>query len=410
MGHRKTILIVGVGTELYRGYILRSVCASYDVAILSSDEAEWARPYTKEICYFDNGSTTNNVFAAVSKIASRLQIAGVLTCEERYVEMANAIAGELALPANTMETAFACRDKHLMRAAFARRRVPTAQSVLVRSVSEATSAAKQIGFPVVVKPRSLSGSIGVQYLSNAFELEQSLVGISDVIGEGVLQRKGVLIEEYLSGPEVSVESVVVDGKVEIAAITRKQLGFHPFFEELGHMVSPHEPVADAKRIGEAVHQAHRALNIQRGVTHAELRLTPSGPRMLEIALRLGGDRIPDLVHVATGINLAAAAADIAVGKMPNTIPTKSRAAGIRFIYPPYDCNVVAVPDKGLPEMDGVIEVSLSARPGQVYRLPPRGFLARLGLVIAEGETCDACAKTLDDAVADTEIVCQPADP
>ena len=90
---------------------------------------------------------------------------------------------------------------------------------------------------------------------------------------------GVLVEEYLDGPEISVDSVVFQGQVDCVHVARKRLGFEPYFEEVGHLVTEwsHEPWAQPVR--ELVAQAHRALSVTHGVTHAEIRLTREGPRL-----------------------------------------------------------------------------------------------------------------------------------
>jgi biotin carboxylase len=88
-----------------------------------------------------------------------------------------------------------------------------------------------------------------------------------------------------------------------------------------------------------------------GVTHAEIRLTRKGPRLVELNGRLGGDLIPFNSAMATGIDLVAAAAELALGRRPALTATRSFAAEVRFVYPPYDCVV------------GSIDVERAARAG-----------------------------------------------
>ncbi|MCY1708689.1 ATP-grasp domain-containing protein [Pannonibacter sp. SL95] len=401
---RKRLLIVGPGTELYRGYILKSLRQKYDLVILSADEASWAQPFAEKVCYFDNSNPNQSIFSVSRALAAEYRIDGVLTCEERFVEFASAIAFELRLNGNSLETAMACRDKHKMRQRFAAASVPSAKSLLARTKKDMHAAAEEIGYPVVVKPRDMSGSLGVQLIDNQAELELSYQMILKIVGEEGLARKGVLIEEYLSGPEVSVECAVVDGKVEIVGMTHKALGFAPFFEELGHVVSPNNCVSEAAEISAVVCSAHAALGICTGVTHAELRLTEAGARMIEIALRLGGDRIPQLVHISTGVDLALLSGDIASRSEADFVAKRARCAAIRFVYPEYDCVVKSLPEnRSLVDIKGVTEFSWCAAENKVHLLPPRGFLSRLALIVAEGETVSECEATLEAAMSVLKI-------
>jgi hypothetical protein len=83
----------------------------------------------------------------------------------------------------------------------------------------------------------------------------------------------VLVEEYLDGREISVDSVIFEGLVDCVRVARKRLGFEPYFEEVGHLVTEwcHEPWA--LPIREPVVQTHRVLGVTHGVTHADISLT-----------------------------------------------------------------------------------------------------------------------------------------
>src|SRR5207249_7492479 len=105
---------------------------------------------------------------------------------------------------------------------------------------------------------------------------------------------GVLIEEYVEGPEYSVEGFMDGGSVRVACITSKFLGPEPHFVEAGHVVPGSISEPERRRVVAYVGRVVAALRLDRGPFHAELRCTPHGPLLIEIAARLGGDRIPDL--------------------------------------------------------------------------------------------------------------------
>lgn len=151
----------------------------------------------------------------------------------------------------------------------------------------------------------------------------------------------------------------------------------------------HEPWADA--VLSVVTEAHAALGIRTGLTHTELRLTPTGPRVVEVNGRLGGDFIPLLGALATGVDLVAAACDIALGRTPDLTPTRDRCAEVTFVYPPHDGQVRSLDLSAAEAVPGVERaVALAAR-GTELLLPPRGIVPRLAALLVTGDTPEQCA-------------------
>ncbi|WP_460371062.1 ATP-grasp domain-containing protein, partial [Actinocorallia lasiicapitis] len=187
---------------------------------------------------------------------------------------------------------------------------------IARDVAAATALAAGLGYPVVLKPRALSGSIGVVRVGSAAELESAFPAVLGArTGLSARAHLGVLVEEYLDGPEYSVDAVTSGGVTRILVVAEKTLGFAPFFEETGHLV-PARPVPGLDDAVELVVRAHAALGLDSMTTHTEVRLTPAGPRLVEINARLGGDLIPYLGRLALGVDAPGAAADVAMGRVP----------------------------------------------------------------------------------------------
>ncbi|MFJ3770916.1 hypothetical protein ACIPX0_04390 [Streptomyces sp. NPDC090075] len=134
-------------------------------------------------------------------------------------------------------------------------------------------------------------------------------------------------------PRVSAETVVLDGEIRIAAITRTTLGPAPARQPLRHLVHAHDGLLHNRFLRLAVDRTVHALGLTRGVLHIGLTLTDRGPRVTGVTPYLPGDLIPLLVRRATGVDLAQAAAALATGEVPDTTPTRQRAAAIQFAYP-----------------------------------------------------------------------------
>lgn len=398
------LLVIASGSQFYREYALQAVARRYPVVLLNDKPNTWQAPYLLDFVQVPL-IERNAMLEGAARLHERYRFAGVLTYDEAFVEEHAAVAHLLQLPANSVQTARLCRDKYLMRQCWLEAGVPSARSVLVQSQSAAQEAAASIGYPVVLKPRGLAASVGVIRVDSAEDLAAGyqVAGINPHPSYRAA-GSGVLVEEYLQGPEISVECALVDGQLHIVALTRKQVGFAPGFEELGHTVAPQEPLPQEAAIREVVQAAHRALGIQLGVTHAELRLTPQGPRMIELGLRCAGDLIPYVVELATGIDLFAVAANLAAGEQPVLQPSRQLAAAISFLYPPYDARVLATAvQPAASALPWLKQVAFSAHPGGEFRLPPRGFLSRLGYVVVTGSSVSECQERVDRAKALVDI-------
>jgi biotin carboxylase len=144
-------------------------------------------------------------------------------------------------------------------------------------------------------------------------------------------------------------------------------------------------------------RAHRVLGIEDGITHSEARLTERGPLIIEINGRVGGDLIPFLGKVATGIDPGEVMLDVALGQRPEITRTRRAAAGIRFGYPDHDCLVhsVQVP----VQAPGLVTASPMIEPETTLRLPPGGYIARHSFVVCEADDPQTCEERLDAAAA-----------
>ncbi|WUH90339.1 ATP-grasp domain-containing protein [Streptomyces sp. NBC_00433] len=398
------------GDFSYRGFGLQQVAAAYDVVVIDSapPTAEHA-PYVAdfEIAYpYDEQS----LLAAGRALAERHVLAGVMTWTEWMLVPTARLAEHLGLPSNTPEVMLACRNKAVSRTAFARAGVPSAASMKAATLLEAGMATDTVGgFPVVIKPAAYAASVGVIHVDRGEDLPGAFAFAS---AGAALSRESteVLVEEYLDGPEVSVETVTFAGTTIPVAVTRKSLGSLPYFEETGHAVAAGDPLL--AQTGPVAVAAVRALGVEFGVCHTELRLTTRGPRVVEVNARLAGDMIGHLVELATGIQLARAAADIACGCAPDLTPTRHQAAAVRIRYPETSgtvtaCHLTRGFAAGTPWLD---RATWLCQEGDRLVLPPEGssFTARAGLVVVTAPTAALAAARAERALGHMSVDIDPA--
>ena len=395
MNERPRLLLVTTGSWIYRAYLLASLAQDHDVWLFSDRDLDWAGPHIVGHTRLD----TSDVDAMIEP-ARAVAPDGVMTWDEPRVVHTARLAAALGLPGCTPESALRCRDKHATRTALAAAGVPQATSILVTTLAQAREAAEQTGYPLVLKARALGASIGVVMVERPDQLAARfrIARGADVPTVTELPPGDVLVEEYLQGPEISVDAGFADGVMSIGFLARKQIGYPPYFEEIGHLVDGADPLLVDDQLRKVLVAAHEAVGYHTGWSHTELRLTPDGPKVVEINARIGGDRIPHLAELATGVRTASAAAAIACGRAPDVRPVRSRVAGIRFCYPDRDvvAREVRIDWERMPATVAFAEPI--AEPGQQLLLPPAGHVSsRYAYVTVVADTVEQCTADLSAA-------------
>ncbi|MFI6950304.1 ATP-grasp domain-containing protein [Streptomyces sp. NPDC050422] len=290
---------------------------------------------------------------------------GVITSCDYYLPMAARIAARLNLPGPAPAAVEnACR-KDATRRVLAEAGVPGPRFAVCGDHAEAVRAARELGLPLVLKPVDLCAGMFVRRVDDEAglaEAHRALTGFP-VNARGQRRAPVVLLEEFLPGPEVSVETVTFAGRTEVVGVTDKTTGGEPAFVETGHMFPAALGDKDARVARETAVRAVDALGLDSVVAHTEIKLTPDGPRVVEVNPRPAGNRITELVRHVTGIDLAAACVDLALGQTPDLRPraTGLHSAAIAFLVPGTAGVLEGVDGAdGVGEASDVLELSVAA--------------------------------------------------
>jgi biotin carboxylase len=407
------ILVMGCGRRHYREYLLSLAAARHPLWLFDESEITWQREFVRGGSVLDVRDT-DAVLAAAHELAATTRVAGVLSWDEMLAFNTAHVARELGLPGAGTDAAEACRDKLRGRQALTAAGVAQPKFEFATDAAHAIAAADRIGYPVVVKPRGMAASIGVSLARDARAAREAFhaADAASRLPAAPSYPGGALIEEYLTGPEISIDGAVLDGCYTPMFVARKTVGMHPYFEELGHIVNAADDLLADPRLLDMLAAAHRAIDFRYGVTHTEVKLTERGPVIVEINGRLGGDLIPLLGQLATGTDPGAVAVDLALGVQPDIRRDhEDRCVGVRFGYPPQDCVVESVSVPQSAPDNGVLAAATLVDPGAELRLPPAGFIARHSYVICAGRDPDDCAALLDTALAQVRLIARelPAD-
>ncbi|MFD3806660.1 ATP-grasp domain-containing protein [Streptomyces sp. NPDC058619] len=332
--------------------------------------------------------------AAAARAHARTPLSGVVSGSEFYVDAAARIAHQLGLPGLPLETAEAVRDKTRMRSLLSAAGIRVPRYAPVLAPGDLDAAAAAVGFPCVLKPAAGSGSIQVSRVDDREQLHAAYRRLADRADFVFDQPEDgrALLEQYLDGPEYSVEGYVSGDRVTIVSLTRKLLGAEPYFVELGHVVQADLGPDARSRIGDYTTAVVTGLGIGLGPFHAEVRLTEEGPVLVEIGARLAGDRIAELITLATGVSLRHIMVAAHTGLDPETAtppaqPAAKYAAVHFFTAPGLDV---------LDRIDGldvlerhprVVEVRTYLRPGDPVPAA-RDLRCRLGHVVFTADSAE----------------------
>lgn len=329
---KKAILIFGLG-ELQKSIINRA--KQMGLYIVGIDPCEDA-VCRNEVDAFE--VVGGQDFEKTIAVACKYNIAAVVTAAtDKPLVMMARVAKELGLQFYSEETAIWSTDKYQMKQRFIEYGIPCARGRVIKSAEEA----KDLDFPLILKPRDNSGSRGVILCRNIDELS---IAMNEALQYTCMDS--VLVEEFIKGSEYSIESLHYNGKSEVVQFTEKRTTPFPYNVELGHIQPANISEAHQKEICTIISKIGKALKFENCPSHTELKINDRGIFVIETSPRLGGDYITStLTPLSTGVNVEDQLLHIALGEQVDCTPKHSQYSGIRFFSFDTDSVISAIPDK-----------------------------------------------------------------
>ncbi|MBN1498822.1 MAG: alpha-hydroxy-acid oxidizing protein [Spirochaetes bacterium] len=341
----------------------------------------------------------------VAKSQNKLTpISGVLTVGTDASMTVAAVANALNLPGIKFEDAEAATNKIHMRSRFKEHNVPSVEFRAVWTLSEAKDACKKLGLPVVIKPSDNMGARGVMLIENLNSISDAFHSAKSASPSGE-----IIIEQYMPGPELSIDAVIYKGEVTFTGIADRIIEDLPYFIEKGHNMPsalPEKDIEEAKRV---MTLGIRALGLNHGFAKGDIKVTPEGVKIGEIAARLsGGFMSTHTFPYSTGIDLMKAAIEISTGQEPGNLePLFNRVSIERsIITEPGIIKKITGLDEA-KNIDGIDDIFMDAKPGD-RMVKPTSNVDKAGHIIATADTLDqaeeiiAKAKKLINIEIDTE--------
>ena len=268
---------------------------------------------------------------SVVECAKKHNIDGVMTlASDMPMRTVAAVSKELGLVGITEETALKATNKACMREALKKEGVPIPEFYKVSNRDEYNEAAAKFNVPFIVKPADNSGSRGIIKIEDI--TNKKLIFEAYNYSKSSSRNGDVVVEEYMNGPEVSVETLTLNGECHVIQITDKITTGAPHFVEMGH-TQPSQLDDETKlKISEVAKMANKAVGITNGPSHTEIIVTKDGPKIVELGARLGGDCITThLVPLSTGVDMVECCIKIALGEVPDVNIKFCKGSAIRYL-------------------------------------------------------------------------------
>lgn len=351
----------------YRPVLVSENASRYDLSGISAD-----------IVGADTADTAS-VLNVCRELSEKAPVAGVMSTSEYYVKIAAEVAEALLLPGPSSCAVEACRDKSAQRMAMLECGLACPRHAVITNANGLDQIS--LRFPVVIKPVSGSGSVGVKFCSNAVLLEEA---VNTYFDNGHKNERNIdsgrvlLVEEYIRGSEYSAE---VFGR-KILGFTAKHLGPLPYFVETGHDFAIELPEKMRNRAEKAILSLCDQMGLDFGAKHVEFRIYDDEIYIIEVNPRLAGGHIPTVMEYAFGEKkLIDQIIDVYAGIRTDIDPTSIICpVSIRFIIPPHDGVLRKAAIRDGIDKDSLLETRMYKRCGDYVSLHG-DFRDRIGHII-----------------------------
>ena len=337
------------------------------------------------------------------RVAIREKIDGVIhPCSEVAMNCMGYINEKLNLAGVKRDVIERATNKEKMRRAFEEYGAPSPKSFGLNSFDGIESVLGQLKGDFIIKPSRSSGSRGVTKIIKGTDIEIIREAFDRAYNES--RDNSVVIEDFVDGPEFSVEIIVYDSEVHVLAVTDKKTTEAPYFVELGHNQPSLFSKEDTDKIKDAAIRGVKALGLSNCEAHAEVKLSKDGAFLMEIGARLGGDFIStELVHLSTGIDMVAASLSLVLGLKPDLEPkTKGQGAAIRY-FTPKPGVVTSIENTEIANKEYVQCIDIYSHIGDTIRCV-KSSLDRSGHVIVVGKDAKEAVERAEYIVDNINII------
>ena len=318
---------------------------------------------------------------------------GVMTAGTDASMTVAAVANALGLPGIRYVDAEAASNKVKMRKRLKEHNVPIPEFAPVWTIQDARDALDTLKFPLVIKPSDNMGARGVIKVNNREELHAAFKHAKKYSPTGE-----VILEEFMPGPEVSVDALSWNGNIRMTGIADRIIEREPYFIEVGHNMPSKFSKEILDEIEDVMTRGMRALGINLGAGKGDIKITPQGVKVGEIAARLSGGFMSAYTYpLSTGVNLYRGAILIALGEEPDDLEPKLNLVSIERSLIASPGKIVSISGiEEAKEIEGVNEIFLQSKVGDIIT-DPTNNIEKSGHIIITAQTLDKAEEIFEKA-------------
>lgn len=389
----------------YRGPDFVAAAAELGVDLVVATEGELPLAPGVEAVVPIDCSDPRSAARALVDAAETLPLDAVLGVDDNGVMVAALAAEALGLPHNPVGAVAATRDKAVMREFLEASGVAQPRFGTADDTDEALRLAASIGYPVVVKPRTLSASRGVIRADDDESLAEAWDRAAAIVADAG-HALPILVEEFVAGDEVAVEALATPQGVEVLAVFDKPDPLTgPYFEETLYVTPSRKPAATLTEVERLLERAVAALGLAHGPLHAEFRLSGDGPKVVEVASRsIGGLCGRSLRFGMLGQSLEALLIRAVLGLPRRGMGREESASGVMMLPIPRSGVLRAVRGQAaVGEVEGITGLEITVPVGREIRSLPEGD-RYLGFLFASADSPEEVEAALREAHGLLDVV------
>ncbi len=391
------LLVMTTATYRARAFVDAAARSGIPIVVGSDREPALGSLWPERFLGLDFDDVAKSV-RRVEAFASAWPIAGVVAAEDDGVVLAAAIARRLGLRHAAPVAVARARDKRLMREALQRAGVPSPWFLSASADEDAAELAHEVEYPCVLKPPALSMSRGVLRANTPAEFAEAFPRVVQIMRDAGIGDPEVLVEGYVPGAEVAVEGLLTDGRLRVLAVFDKPDEMAgPTFEETLYVTPTRLDAETCRRVEAVTSDMCRALGLDHGPVHAELRVNDGGIWPIEIAPRSIGGLCSLALRFRGGVSLEQLLLRHAAGEDVGDWEREPAASGVLMIPIPRGGILHAVHGvEAAREVPGVDEVRVTIPMGHAIVPLPEGH-RYLGFIFARAERAAGAESALREA-------------
>ncbi len=318
-------------------------------------------------------------------------INGVLTVGTDASQTVAAVANALDLPGIPFEVAERATDKIKMRRRLKQFNVPIPEFRPIWTLEEGQAVLDELSLPLVIKPCDNMGARGVRKIEQKEDLIPAFKEAKEASISGNL-----ILEEFMEGPELSLDAIIYNGEITITGIADRIIERSPHFVEVGHTLPSNLSENKQSEAMQVFRAAIQALGINLGAAKGDIKITPDGAKIVEVAARLSGGWMSAYTFpLATGVNLYKAMIQVALGLPPDDLKPKTQMIAAERALIPSPGKILSI--RGVDDarkIRGVREVILMKEAGEMVG-EVTSNMGKTGYVISIGKTREEAIRVND---------------